>query len=272
MLNETILESEQIDDLATIEIVSIPMLKGAQESIACRDIFYMSQSNVTIKMVRIKLNGCSVMTESGAFYYSKGKIENNVPVGGLTGAMGKIIKGKLTNEKAFNPVYSGYGEVVLEPTFEHYAIVKLNNESIIVDKGLYFCSIGDINVTPAIQKNVSSALLGGEGVFQTQISGSGVVVLQIPVPTSELEIYELNNERVQVDGNFALLRSSNINFSVEGSANGIIGTVTSGEGLLQTFEGTGMVWIAPTAPIYRKLSLGGMKYLNLSQGGSNNIQ
>lgn len=271
MKNEKLLDSKKCGDIATIEIIALPNLEGAQSGSACRDIFYMKQSNVCVKMVRIILNGGAVQTEAGALYYLKGNIENRVDVGGITGFIGKSIKNKLTNEKAFNPIYSGYGEVVLEPTFEHYAIVELNNESIVVDKGLYYCSVGNIKVTPVIQKNVSSALLGGEGIFQSNITGSGAVVLQIPVPQSELEIYELKNEKLQVDGNFALLRSGNINFSVQGSAKGIVGTLTSGEGLLQTFEGTGQVWIAPTAPIYRKLTYG-MEHLNAMQGGSNNLQ
>jgi uncharacterized protein (AIM24 family) len=271
MQNERILESKQCGNIATIEIIALPVLEGAQSGAACRDLFYMKQSNVCVKMVRIRLNGGAVMTEAGALYYLKGNIENHVPVGGITGFIGKSIKNKLTNEKAFNPIYSGFGEVVLEPTFEHYAIVELNNEDIVVDKGLYYCSVGDIKVTPMMQKNVSSAMLGGEGIFQTHIAGSGAVVLQIPVPKSELEIYELKNEKLQVDGNFALLRTGNINFSVQGSAKGIVGTLTSGEGLLQTFEGTGQVWVAPTAPMYKKLSFG-MEALNALQGGSNNTQ
>ena len=31
-----------------------------------------------------------------------------------------------------------------------------------------------------------------------------------------------------------------------------------GEGLLQTFRGTGSVWLAPTQDIYQKLQAGGM--------------
>ena len=54
----------------------------------------------------------------------------------------------------------------------------------------------------------------------------------------------------QVDGDFALMRSGRIEFSVEKSTKGLLGTVASGEGLLQTFRGTGRVWIAPTQPLY----------------------
>ena len=140
-----------------------------------------------------------------------------------------------------------------------------------VDKGLYYCSIGDIEVKPVMQSNFSSAIAGGEGLFQTEIKGTGVVALEIPVPVDELEIIQLNNEKAQVDGNFALLRSGNIRFSVQKSTKGIIGTMASGEGLLNTFEGTGMLWLAPTAPMYRRICMGGIGY-STNITGSNNLQ
>jgi len=63
--------------------------------------------------------------------------------------------------------------------------------------------------------------------------------------------YELNNERLQVDGNFVFLRSASIKFTVEISAKKLVGSLTSGEGALHTYEGTGQVWIAPTQSVYK---------------------
>jgi len=61
-----------------------------------------------------------------------------------------------------------------------------------------------------------------------------------------------------VDGNFALLRRGDIQFSVEMSSKEIINTMASGEGLLQTFRrGTGEVWLAPTQAVYNTLKLAG---------------
>lgn len=269
--NERILDSCKMDD-ASIEIVQMEQLNGANSGAMSQYLYFMNQVNAKMKFVRIKLNGGTVKTESGALYYSKGRIENKVDVGGVGGMIGKVVKSKLTNEKAFNPEYTGHGEIVLEPTFGHYALIQLENESIIVDKGVYYCSIGKIDTSISMQKNFSSAIAGGEGLFQTKITGTGWVVLSIPVPLDELEMYQLNEERVQVDGNFAILRSDSIRFSVTGSAKGLIGTMTSGEGLLQTFEGTGMVWLVPTAPMYDRLMYEGMYRQTTSTGHMNNRQ
>lgn len=269
--NEKILDSAEMNG-DKIEIVQMEQLNGARTGAMSEYMYFMEKVNAKMKFVRITLNGGSVTTESGALYYTKGNIENRVETGGVTGMIGKAFKSALTQEKAFNPIYAGTGTVVLEPTFSHYALVKLDNEAVIVDKGLYYCSIGKIEVSPVIQKNISSAIAGGEGLFQTKISGTGWVVLSIPVPIDELEVFNINNERVQVDGNFALLRSADIKFSVTGSAKGIMGTLTSGEGLLQTFEGSGMIWLAPTAPMYSRMMYSGMSGVTAVTGSMNNRQ
>lgn len=268
--NEIILDKAEING-NKIEIVQMEKLNGARSGPMSQYMYFMERTNTKMKFIRITLNNGSVQTEAGALYYLKGQIESTVPTGGLSGMVMKGIKSKLTNETAFNPVYTGTGEIVLEPTFGHYALIQLTDESLIVDKGLYYCSIGKIEISPVMQKTISSGVAGGEGWFQTKIKGTGWVVLSIPAPLDEIQMYELNNERVQVDGNFAILRSENIRFSVTGSAKGIIGTLASGEGLLQTFEGTGMVWLAPTAPMYTKMQYGGLSYVTASNGGSNNI-
>ena len=43
----------------------------------------------------------------------------------------------------------------------------------------------------------------------------------------EIEIYNLQNESVQVDGNFAILRSGTIDFSVKLAGGGIVSSMMS---------------------------------------------
>lgn len=87
----------------------------------------------------------------------------------------------------------------------------------------------------------------------------------MPVPTDEVRCVELRNESLKVDGNFALMRTGNIDFTVEKSTKGVLGTLTSGEGLLQTFRGTGKVWLAPTKGVYQQLRLGGISSISVAQ-------
>ncbi len=254
-----------------MSIIEVQQLNGAKTGSMAKYLYYAEKQNVKMRYIKVELENSDVMTESGALYYSSGHVDCVVETGGAMGILTRGIRSKLTNEKMFTPIYRGTGKVVLEPTFGHFICLELKNESFIVDKGLYYCSCGDITVKAAMQSNVSSALAGGEGLFQTEIRGSGFVVLEIPVPPEELEVINLNNDRVQVDGNFALIRSGNIRFSTTTSSKGIIGTLTSGEGLLNTFEGVGTVYLAPTAPMYRKIMMGGIGDITNSTS-SNNIQ
>ncbi len=72
-----------------------------------------------------------------------------------------------------------------------------------------------------------------------------------------------------MDGNFALMRSEAINFRVEKSSKNWISTGVSGEGLLQTFEGCGLVWIAPTQGVYENLVHSEITQLFNQKGVSN---
>ena len=135
--------------------------------------------------------------------------------------------------------------------------MELDNDSIIVDKGLFFCCSAEIDLKAVSQKNVSSAVLGGEGIFQIELKGSGIVVLELIVPESEIVPYELKNgEELKVDGNFAIARTSGVSFSVTKSDKSLLSSAINGEGLLNTFKGEGTVWLAPTAPMYNRLYSG----------------
>ena len=116
-----------------------------------------------------------------------------------------------------------------------------------------------------MQRTLSSSLLGNEGLYQTKLSGSGIVALEIPVPESEIFKCVLINDTLKVDGNFAILRTGNIEFSVEKSSKSIVGSLTSGEGFVNVYRGSGEVWLIPTKNIYNKLRTKPMEDLIKSQ-------
>lgn len=237
-----------------IEILEYQNLGGNDNFSVAEKLYFAQQSNIKLRQVKITLKNSSLTAESGALQFMKGAITLK-SLGG-TGAKG-FLKGLasnvLTNESMIKPQYQGSGIIYLEPSFKHYMIVELNNEEIIADKGLFYACESSVSVSVQSMKNISSAIVGGEGLFQTKVSGSGFCVFEIPVPEDELVELEIQNEMVQVDGNFTLFRVGNIDFTVEKSTKSIFGSVASGEGLLQTFRGTGKVIIAPTLPVYEKL-------------------
>lgn len=250
------------------EVLAYEELNGAQDIDTATGLFFANQVGLKLKQIRITLDNDSIKTEAGALYYYKGNIDSKSNIGGVGGLFKKAVSGTITNESTIKPIYSGTGEIILEPSFKHYFLMELNNESIIVDKGMFYCCSSSIDIRGSIQKNVSSTLLGGEGVFQIELSGSGIVILECDVPKSEIIEYKIvSGEELKVDGNFAIARTSDVKFSVTKSDKSLLGSALNGEGLLNTFTGSGTVWIAPTQPIYRKMYYG----LSINNKSMNNI-
>jgi uncharacterized protein (AIM24 family) len=252
-----------------VEVLGYKTLSGVNNPETAQAIYYANQAGMQLKQIKITLQNGEAQIEAGTLQYLHGQIQVENKAGGVAG-LGKAMLNKLlTNESPFIPRYRGTGSIYLEPSFSHFLIYYLNNEEIIADKGLFYCSEGCLDVGVAMQKNVSSAVFGGEGLFQTRIRGTGICVFELPVPASEVNCIYLNNETLKVDGNFALMRTGKIEFTVEKSAKSILGTLTSGEMLLQTFRGTGKVWLAPTLGVYEQMRLGGFSSLSHAPNSSN---
>jgi uncharacterized protein (AIM24 family) len=252
-----------------VEILAYSSLGGAKDYQTAATVYFASQAGIRLKQVRITLRDGEAIAESGALHFMLGQIQMESKIGGVAG-IGKAMMNKfVTKEAAVMPRYRGTGQIYLEPSFSHFLIYRLGGPELIADKGMFYCGQGALDIGAALQKNVSSALFGGEGLFQTRIRGTGVCVLESPVPADEVMRIDLKDETLQVDGNFALMRTGRIEFSVERSTKGLLGTLTSGEGLLQTFRGTGSVWLAPTQDIYKRLQAGGIGSLGAAPRSSN---
>jgi uncharacterized protein (AIM24 family) len=244
-----------------VEVLAYARLGGAKDHQTAATVFFANQAGIRLKQVRITLRDAEAITEAGALHFMLGQLAMESKIGGMAG-LGRAMMNKfVTREAAILPRYRGTGQVYLEPSFSHFLIYRLDNDEVIADKGMFYCGQGTLDVGSAVQKNVSSALFGGEGLFQTRIKGTGICVFESPVPADEVLRIDLKDDTLRVDGNFALMRTGRIEFSVETSTKGLLGTLTSGEGLLQTFRGTGSVWLAPTQDIYQRLQTGGISTL-----------
>ncbi|MCR6514731.1 MAG: AIM24 family protein [Clostridium sp.] len=235
------------------QVLEFDELRGATDVDTAFDLNVLNRGGVRLKQVRVLLEDSAVRIEAGLLSYMKGDIEISNNAGGVLGLSKKFIKSKLTGEEMFKPRYHGHGEIYLEPTFNHYALVELEDDEIIVDDRLFVACEDTVEVKVTSQKTISSALFGNEGFFQTKIKGEGIVVLQIPVPEEEIFKCRINEDVLKVDGSFAILRTGDIEFTVEKSATSIFGSATSKEGLLNVYRGTGEVWLIPTKSVYDKM-------------------
>lgn len=247
------------------QILQYEGLEGASDVETAFGLNIIRENGIKLKQIRIALDDSSVILEPGALSYMKGDIEIKSKTGGVFGFGKKLLTSKLTGETVFKPTYSGSGEIFLEPSFGNFALIELEDDEIIVDDGMFFACEDSVEVGVSIQKNVSSALLGNEGLCQTKISGSGIVALEVPVPENEIFKCVLVNDTLKVDGNFAILRTGNIEFTVEKSSKSIVGSATSGEGLVNVYRGSGEVWLVPTKSAYNDLKIKGLAEMQKPQ-------
>lgn len=199
------------------------------------------------KLVKVTLTGDQIRAEAGALHYYKGQIELEAKAP----KAGNLLASFATGESLVRPTYRGTGEVFFgPPIFGDYVLLELQGETWILDQGAYVCSDMGIEVS-AVRNKGAAALLGGEGVFQTSVSGTGTVVVFAP---GRVQRVDLNNDRLAVDGTFAVARTGQLTFRVEKPAASLVGSMASGEGLLSVFEGTGTVLLAPVPNLYQAVS------------------
>ncbi|MDU5108987.1 MAG: AIM24 family protein [Clostridium sp.] len=251
MKNESIFQILEYDDL-----------QGARDLNTAMQLNLMKSSSIRLKQGRIILDDSSIRIEAGALSYMKGNIEIVTKSGGLIGMGKKLFSNKVTGESMFKPILRGTGEVFLEPSFGHFTLIELEDEEIIIDDGLFFACEESIEIEPVMQKSISSLIFGKEGIFQSRLSGSGIVLLEVPVPEKEILRCKLYRDVLKVYGSFAILRSGNIEFTVEKSGTTLVGSAINGEGLLNVYRGTGEVWLVPTKSIYEDLNERGLSEFN----------
>ncbi|MGA1237117.1 MAG: AIM24 family protein [Limisphaerales bacterium] len=198
-----------------------------------------------VRLVKITLANETVRTESGALYYMRGPIqmESKAP------SVGGFLKSIATGESVFRPTYTGTGELYLEPTLGGFHVFDCANETWIAENGAYWASEASVTVDVHREKTLT-ALKSGEGFmdFQTKLSGQGKIVLQAQGP---VEIMNLQNDRLVVDGKYVLARSASIQYSAQRATKSLFGSFTSGEGLVRIYEGTGTLLLAPL-PYWRQ--------------------
>lgn len=251
-----------------VEVLEYQNLMGSNDISVSQKLYFMKEQNMRVRQIAVYLDNDTCKIEPGAMSYFQGNLEM---LSGLTKGnfLGRAISGKLTGENLAQPEYKGTGMLVLEPTFRHVILIKINEgESAIVDKGMFYGAQGSVSVKAKMQDNISSGMLGREGLFQIELTGPGIAILECDVPYSEIDVVKLDNDTLKVDGNFAVMRTGNIQFSVERYEKTLMGTAVSGEGLVSVFRGTGKVWLAPTLKVYDTLSKGHNKLNNMDMNTS----
>ena len=135
-------------------------------------------------IVAIQLNGNSIMCQKGAFLAMYGDVEMSVGFqkrlgGGFFGGEGFIMQ-----------KFTGNGTVFLEVDGSAVEYDLAPGEVKIVDTGYVVMMDSSVTLDVQMVKGVANVLLGGEGLFNTKVTGPGHITLQtMPVSKTAAVLY-----------------------------------------------------------------------------------
>ena len=211
--------------------------------------YYSAQMNVRKRQLVCDLSKAHVTVQAGAMQWMLGNVNATTGVRGVGDLLGKAVRGKATGESAIKPEYTGDGILVLEPTYRYLILMDAAEwgGGVVLDDGLFLACESSLQHKAVMRSNFSSAVAGGEGLFNLSLNGSGVFCIESECPREELIEITLQNDVLKIDGNYAIAWSKSLDFTVERSGKSLIGSAASGEGLVNVYRGTGKVLMMPTA-------------------------
>ena len=211
--------------------------------------FFSAQMNIKKRQLVCDLSKAKVTIQAGSMQWMLGNVNATTGIKGVGDFLGKAVRGKASGESAIKPEYTGEGILVLEPTYKYLILLNAADwgGGVVLDDGLFLACESSLQHKAVMRSNLSSAVAGGEGLFNLSLNGSGVFCIESECPREELIEISLQNDVLKVDGNYAIAWSRSLDFTVERSGKSLIGSAASGEGLVNVYRGTGKVLMMPTA-------------------------
>lgn len=213
--------------------------------------YYMKEMNVRKKQLMVYMNenlGCTI--QSGAMQWMSGSIKATTGIKGAGDLIGKMMKGAMTTESTIKPEYKGNGILMLEPTYKYILLEAVDEwaSGLVMEDGLFLACDETVKQKLQARSNVSSAILGSEGLFNLKLVGNGMCALESNVPRAELVEVLLENDSLSIDGSFAVCWSGSLDFTVARSGRSLVGSAASGEGFVNVYSGTGRILLSPLTP------------------------
>ena len=187
--------------------------------------------------------GESIFTQSGAMsWMTNGMKMETTAKGGVLSSLLRTV----TGESMFLATYTAQndGETInISSAFPgHILDVKLGGgHSIIAQKTAFLCAEPNVKLSPHVVKGVGSGFFGGEGFILQEISGNGMVFLEIDGDVINLDLR--HGEKIKVSTGHVAAFESSVTYDVQ-MVGGVKNTFFGGEGVFHTtLTGPGQVWI-----------------------------
>ena len=206
-----------------------------------------------LPVVICHLNAGEEMTcESGSMSWMDDEIEMKTQAGGV----GKMLGRMFTGENAFQNKYyaNKAGEIAFASSFPGSirAVEVTPNKPVIVQKGAFLASFGQIETSVFFQKKLGAGFFGGEGFLMQKYSGNGIVFLEIDGSAVEYDIAA--GDRKIVDTGYLAAMDGTCSIEIV-RIKGVKNMLLGGEGLFNTVvNGPGHI-ILQTMPVQNTASL-----------------
>lgn len=115
--------------------------------------------------------------------------------------------------------------------------IELRGDTICFQPGAYVAHVG--NIQTGVQWAGFSSWLAGEGLFKLKLSGNGTIFFGAYGGISKRKI---GPEGLVVDSGHLVAYQPSVQMKI-GMASGLIGSVTSGEGLVNRLSGQGTIYL-----------------------------
>ncbi|MQN00747.1 MAG: TIGR00266 family protein [Lachnospiraceae bacterium] len=175
--------------------------------------------------------GEGIQCEAGAMSWMDNEIEMQTSAGGLGRMFGRM----LTKENAFLNTYIANrpGEIAFASKFPGSirAVEVTPGNGLIVQKGSFLASFGNIQSEVYLQKRFGSGLFGGEGFLMRHYTGQGLVFLEIDGSAHEYDIP--SNDCKIVDTGYVAAMSDSCRMEIK-TISGVKNVLFGGEGLFNT--------------------------------------
>lgn len=193
--------------------------------------------------VQFDAPGESMFTQSGGMAWMTDGIEMSTNTkGGLMKGLGRMFAGESMFMATYQASRAGAQIAFASTVAGRILAVDVGARGgLICQKGAFLCGQDSVQLNVTFTKKFSSGLFGGEGFILQDISGSGMVFLEIDGDMVEKDLAP--GELLKVDTGNVVAFERSIEYSIE-TVKGLGNIFFGGEGLfLTTLKGPGKVYL-----------------------------
>lgn len=209
---------------------------------------YSIDKQMQFPLVDIELEpGEKVFIQRGSMVYHSTSIKLNTKVNGTGSGIGKLIRAvgrSITSEESFwiteAQASRTTGKLAIAPALPSEVLpLKLGKEQYRINDGKFLAMDGSASYSMKKQSVGRAIFSGTGGFFVMTTSGEGTVLCNA---YGSIKKITLNNDEITIDNNHVVAWSTGLDYDIHFD-NGFIQSIGTGEGIVNTFKGSGEVYI-----------------------------